>query len=110
MVTKTALVVGALKVAVITGCASDVQQQRHSNAAIEQIKERRDACYADAALSIDDGVSDAGTVGQAVSARCRNYTDELIRVTSSGDPQGRQLSTRKKLMKWPQRMSSSSVG
>jgi hypothetical protein len=88
MVTKTALVVGALKVAVITGCAADVQQQRHSSAPIEQIKERRDACYADAALSIDDGVSDARTVGQAVSARCRNYTNELIRVTSSGDPKG----------------------
>jgi hypothetical protein len=44
MVTKTALVVGAFKVAVLAGCAADVQQQRHSNAAIEQIKERRDAC------------------------------------------------------------------
>jgi hypothetical protein len=87
-VTKTALVVGALKVAVITGCASHGAQQRHSSAAIEQIKERRDACYADAALSIDDGVSDARTVEQAVSARCRNYTNELIRVTSSGDGKG----------------------
>jgi hypothetical protein len=88
MATKTALVLGAVTVLLLTGCAADVQQQRHSNAAMEQIKERRDACYADAALSIDDGVSDARTVGQAVSARCRKYTDELIRVTPSRDPKG----------------------
>jgi hypothetical protein len=85
--TKTALVVGALKVALITGCASDGAQQRHSSAAIEQVKEQRGACYADAALSIDDGVSDAGTVGKAVSAHCRKYTDELIRLASSDGPQ-----------------------
>jgi len=40
MVTKTALVLGAFKVALLTGCAADVQQQRHSNAAVEQVKER----------------------------------------------------------------------
>ena len=56
MGTKTALVLGAATVLLLTGCAAEVQQQRHSNAAIEQIKDRRDACYADAALSIDDGV------------------------------------------------------
>jgi hypothetical protein len=82
--TKTVLLFGA--VALLTGCASDGAQQRHSNAAIEQIKEQRGACYADAALAIDDGVSDARTVGKAVSAHCRKYTDELIRVTSSSDP------------------------
>ena len=67
------------------------------------------ACYADAALAIDDGVSDAGTVGKAVSARCRKYTDELILGASSGDPKA-PAQYSKKLMKWPQRMSSSSVG
>jgi hypothetical protein len=87
MATKTALVLGAVTVLLLTGCAADVQQQRHSNAAIKQIKERRDACYADAALAIDDGVSDAGTVGRAVSAHCRKYTDELIRLASSDGPQ-----------------------
>ena len=92
MVTKTALLVGAFKVAVLAGCAGDVQQQRRSNVAIEQTKERRDACYADAALSIDDGVSDARTVGQAVSARCQTHrradSSDLVR-----RPKGRQLST-----------------
>ena len=87
MRTKTALLLGAGTVALITGCASDVKQQRHSNAAIEQIKEQRLACYADTALSIHDGVSNAGTVGKAVSAHCRKYTDELIRLASSDGPQ-----------------------
>ena len=87
MVTKTALVLGAFKVALLIGCASDVQQQRHSSAAIEQIKEQRGACYADTALAIDDGVSDAGTVGKAVSAHCRKYTEALIRLASSDGPQ-----------------------
>jgi hypothetical protein len=81
--TKAALVLGALKVALLTGCASDVRQQRHSDAAVEQIKEQRRACYADTALSIDDGVSDAATVGKAVSAHCRKYTEALIRLASS---------------------------
>jgi hypothetical protein len=83
MRTKTVLLLGAGTVALITGCASDVKHQRHSNAAIKQIKEQRRACYADTALSIDDGVSDAGTIGKAVSAHCRRYTDELIRLASS---------------------------
>ena len=87
MGTKTAMLLVAVTVALLTGCASDVKQQRHSNAAIEQIKERRRACYAYAALAIDDGVSDAGTVGKAVSAHCRKYTDELIRLASSDGPQ-----------------------
>jgi hypothetical protein len=87
MRTKTALLLGAGSVALITGCASNVKQQRYSNAAIEQIKEQRRACYADTALAIDDGVSDAGTVGKAVSARCRKYTDELIRLASSDGAQ-----------------------
>jgi hypothetical protein len=87
MGTRTALLLGAVTVALLTGCASDVKQQRHSNAAIEQIKEQRRACYAYAALAIDDGVSDAGTVGKAVSAHCRKYTDELIRLASSDGPQ-----------------------
>ena len=64
-----------------------MKQQGHSNAAIEQIKEQRRACYADTALSMDDGVSDAGTVGKAVTAHCRKYTDELIRLASSDDSQ-----------------------
>jgi hypothetical protein len=78
METKTVLVLGALKVALVAGCAADVQQ-RHSNAATEQIKEQRSICYADTALAIDDGVSDPGTVGKAVSAHCRKYTEALIR-------------------------------
>jgi predicted phosphoribosyltransferase len=86
MVTKTTMVVGTLTVAVITGCASD-RAQRHPNAAIEQIEEQRRTCYADAALAIDDGVSAAGTVGKAVSAHCRRYTEELIRLASSDGPQ-----------------------
>jgi hypothetical protein len=85
--TKTALVLGAFKVALLPGCASDVSQQRHSDAAVEQIKEQRRACYAETALSIDDGVSDAGTVGKAVSARCRNYTEALIRLAASDRPE-----------------------
>jgi hypothetical protein len=93
--TKTALVLGAFKVALLTGCASDVGQQRHSDAAVEQIKEQRRACYADTALSIDDGVSDAGTVGKAVSAHCRKYTEALIRLASSDGPQaGRSIQQR----------------
>jgi hypothetical protein len=84
---KTAMRLVAVTVALLTGCASDVKQQRHANAAIEHIKEQRRACYADAALAIDDGVSDAGTVGKAVSAHCRKYTDELIRLASSDGPQ-----------------------
>jgi predicted phosphoribosyltransferase len=87
MVTKIALVLGVFKVALLTGCAADVQQQRHSNAAVEQVKEQREACYADTALAIDDGVSDAGTVGKAVSAHCRKYTEALIRMASSNSPQ-----------------------
>jgi predicted phosphoribosyltransferase len=87
MVTKTALVLGAFKVALLSGCAADVKQQRHSNAAVEQIREQRRAFYADTALSIDDGVSDAGTVGKAVSAHCRKYTEKLIRLASSDGPQ-----------------------
>jgi hypothetical protein len=108
MGTKTALVLGAFTVALLIGCASDVQQQRHSNAAIEQIKEQRGACYADAALAIDDGVSDAGTVGKAVSAHCRKYTEALSRMASSEAP---RLSAHysNTLMMWPQRMSLSSV-
>jgi hypothetical protein len=38
MVTKTALVVGAFKVAVLAGCAADVQQQRHSNAILSRLR------------------------------------------------------------------------
>jgi hypothetical protein len=83
--TKTVLLFGA--VALLTGCAADGAQQRHSNAAVDQIKELRGACYADAALAIDDGVSDAGSVGKAVSAHCRKYTDELIRLASSDGSQ-----------------------
>jgi hypothetical protein len=83
---KTAMRLVAVTVALLTGCASDVKQQRHANAAIEHIKEQRRACYADAALAIDDGVSDAGAVGKAVSARCRKYTGELIRLASSDGP------------------------
>ena len=85
--TKTALVLGAFKGALLTGCAFDVRQQRHSDAAVEQIKEQRRACYADTALSIDDGVSDAGAVGKAVSAHCRQYTEALIRLAWSDGPQ-----------------------
>jgi hypothetical protein len=33
--TKTALVLGAFNVALLTGCASDVPQQRRSDAAVE---------------------------------------------------------------------------
>ena len=87
MGTKTAMRLVAVTVALLTGCASDMKQQRHSNAAIEQIEEQRRACYADAALAIDDGVSDAGTIGKAVSAHCRRYTDELILRASSDGPQ-----------------------
>jgi hypothetical protein len=86
METKTVQVLGAFKVALVTGCAADVQQ-RHSYAAAEQIKEQRSICYADTALAIDDGVSDPGTVGKAVSARCRKYTEALIRMASSDDSQ-----------------------
>jgi len=85
--TKTALVLGAFNVALLAGCASDVRQQRPSDAAVEQIKEQRRACYADAALSIDDGVSDAGAVGKAVSAHCRKYTEALVRPAASDGPQ-----------------------
>ena len=87
METKFVLVLGVFKVALLTGCAADVQQQGRSDAATEQIKEQRDACYADAALAIDDRVSDAKTVGQAVAARCRKYTEALIRLAASDGPQ-----------------------
>ena len=87
MRTKTALFLGAFNVALLTGCASNVQQQRHSSAAVERIKEQRGACYGNTALSIDDGVSDAEIVGKAVSAHCRKYTEALIRLASSDGPQ-----------------------
>jgi hypothetical protein len=104
--TKTLLLFGA--VAVLTGCFSDGAQQRQSNAAIEQIKEQRGACYADAALAIDDGVSDAETIGEAVSWHCRKYTEEPIRLASSdGHMPPAQFSGT--LMMWPQRMLSSSA-
>ena len=86
METKAVVVLGAFKAALIAGCAADVQQ-RHTNAATEQIKEQRDICYADTALAIDDGVSDAVTIGKAVSAHCRKYTEELIRMAPSDDSQ-----------------------
>lgn len=79
--TKTVLLFGA--VALLTGCASDGAHQRHSNAAVDHIKEQRGDCYANTALAIDDGVSDAATIGKAVSAHCRKYTEELIRLASS---------------------------
>jgi hypothetical protein len=83
---KTVLVLGAFKVTLIPGCAADIQQ-RHSNAATEQIKEQRSICYADTALAIDDGLSDPGTVGKAVSTHCRKYTEALIRMAPSDDSQ-----------------------
>ena len=101
MGTKTVMLLVAVAVALLAGCASDVQQQRHSNAAIENIKEQRRACYADTALSIDDGVSDARTVGKAVAAHCRKYSEALIRLSSSDGP-GPPARCSNTLMMWPQ--------
>ena len=86
---KTVLLFGA--VALLTGCASNGAHQRHSNAAVDQIKEQRAACYAGTALAMDDGVSDAGTIGKAVSAHCRKYTEELIRLAASDRAQAARL-------------------
>ena len=78
----------ALTVALLAGCAADRQQQPQPGAAIEQARERRDACYADAALALDDGVSDASSIGRAVAARCRTYSEELARIAPSRTASG----------------------
>ena len=52
MGTKTAMLLVAVAVALLTGCASDVKQQRHSNAAIEQIKELNKIAGGDPARGI----------------------------------------------------------
>ena len=71
--TKTVLLFGA--VALLNGCASDCAHQRHSNAAVDNIKEQRCDCYANNALAIDDGVSYDETIVKDVSAHCRKYTE-----------------------------------
>lgn len=44
-------------------------------------------CYAKAAISLDDYVSDAATIGRAVSARCSTENQEFLRQIAAGHPE-----------------------
>jgi len=58
---------------------------------MDRIKNERDECFARNTRLLDDGTSDAKTVGEAVSAACRSFTINLIRAGQFTDQRYAQL-------------------